>query len=311
MRLFKHWRWLTLLLLALFVAGCDAPQASVLDVYATPTVEATETGTPTITASPTPRPVSTITGESYMCADPTSTDPSYIRFGDIRVTPVQFAVAYPSVLLPSTTAGKPYKLPADVQTLGGPPVNPDVTEPGGGYGFIICNTSTTASHTIQDVAVKIEQFTAYTDAAATWQFCDGFYQRPTGAMYGGCGGGFNLDVPVHATFAADATTGATVTATPSTSTNLPDGVAPPLPIMLGPGQQLIVNVGLTPPTTAGTYTFGFYLIFDDGQPVQISTMAPTLFDAAATRWTALACTQDELSQISTSDTSGKYVCQEQ
>lgn len=310
MRQFKNWRWLTLsvMLLTLFVAGCDAPQASVLDANETPTAGATDT--PTVT--PPPRPVSTITGESYLCPDPTSTDPSYVHYGDIRISQVQFALAYPSVLLPNTTTGKPYKLPANTQSLGGPPVNPTVTEPGGGYGFTICNTSTTASHTIQDVVVKIEQFTAYTDPAATWQFCDGFYQRPSGANYGGCGGAFAADEPIHAVFAPNDTTGATATAVPTTSTDLSDSAAPPLPITLGPGQQLVVNIGLTPPLIAGTYTFGFYLIFDSGQPQAISKMTPTLFDSAATKWTAQACTQTAaLSQIPASDTSNKYVCEEQ
>src|SRR5690349_21296601 len=98
MRQFRHWRWLTLavLLLTLFVAGCDAPQASVLDLGVTPTVDATET--PSVT--PTPRPVSTITGDVYTCPDPTNTDPAYIHYGDVRVSAVQFALAYPSVLLP-------------------------------------------------------------------------------------------------------------------------------------------------------------------------------------------------------------------
>jgi hypothetical protein len=305
---FKHWRWMMLFVLSLLVAGCSTSQSALGDVMLTPTAAATDT--PTVT--PTPRPVSTITGESYLCADPTSTDPSYIHIGDVRVTPVQFALAYPSVLLPNATAGKPYKLPANTQSLGGPPVNPNVTEPGGGYGFFICNTSKTASHTIEDVVVRIEQFAAYTDSAAMWQFCDGFYQRPTGAQYGGCGGAFPADEAVHATFAADATTGASVTAAPSDSTNLPDGAAPPLPISLAPGQQLIINVGLTPPLASGTYTFGFYLMFDGGQPVHISSMAPTLFDSAATKLTAQACVATAmLNQIPTSDTTGKYICQEQ
>ncbi len=307
MKKLLSWRWLALLALATLLAACNPPQASVLGP-----ADTTPTADVTATPSPTPRPVNTLSGASYMCADPESTDPSYIHLGDVRVTAVQFALAYPSVLLPNTTAGKPYKLPANTQTLGGPPVNPNVMEPGGGYGFFICNTSKTASHTIQGVTVKIEQFAPYADKASMWQFCDGFYQRPTGAQYGGCGGAFPADEALHATFASDATTGASVTVLDSDTVDLPESSAPPLPISLGPGQQLIVNVGLTPPTAVGTYTFGFYLNFDNGQPVKISTMAPTLFDPAATKWTAQACMQATmLSQIPTSDTSGKYVCQEQ
>ena len=229
----------------------------------------------------------------------------------VRVTAVQFALAYPSVLLPNTTAGAPYKLPADTATLNGLPVNPMVTEPGGGYGFIICNTSQTASHTIQDVVVSIAQFTGYTGRLRPGSSATAFTSAPREQLWwlwwrlprrrvGPChvcprcdDRGERHGAPIHH----------------NRRTRHPGAAAADL---AGPGQQLIINVGLTPPAAAGTYSFGFSLVFDDGQPQLISTMAPTLFDSAAAKWTAQACTDASmLSQIPASDTSGKYVCQEQ
>ncbi|HEV8190996.1 MAG TPA: hypothetical protein VGP82_05865, partial [Ktedonobacterales bacterium] len=78
--------------------------------------------------------------------------------------------------------GKPYTFPADQSQLrSGPPVNPGRVDFVGGYAFTVCNTSRTAAHTSKSVAVKIEQFAPYTGTANTWQFCDGYYQRSTGA----------------------------------------------------------------------------------------------------------------------------------
>jgi hypothetical protein len=129
---------------------------------------------------------------------------------------------------------------------------------------------------------------------------------PQGPFTGGSGGGLQVDEALHATFPVDGAAGASVTAV-QTSTGTPQ--IPPLPVSLGPGQALILNVGLTRPKANGYYTFGFSVAFDGKPPVHISTMEPTLFDTKAVRWGGQACTKPAmLQQIPTSNPDAKYVC---
>src|SRR5262249_28118550 len=139
------------------------------------------------------------------CApDPRDTRP-YYPLGDLVVSPVALALAYPSQQLPAGTPLAPVKLTTtelDHAFPGGPPVNPRLQEPGAGYAFSVCNTALDRSHVLQRVGVTIESFTPYTSQLSAWQYCDGFYERPGPATYGGCGGAFPADEYLHATFAA-------------------------------------------------------------------------------------------------------------
>ena len=215
-------------------------------------------------------------------------------------------------MLSVASAGKPYKLPDPPNSLGGTLANPSLKEGGSGYAFTICNTSKTASHVIYGINVKLEQFAAYSDPVNTWQFCDGYNNRSNGVFSGGCGGGFQFDETLHATFVASDTTGAEVTATQTGTTTYGDVKIPPLPVAIGPGQQLIFNLGLTPPKAIGFYTFGFSVSLDGAQPAHISTMAATLFDSKAVRWDGKACSSNPamLNQIPESDMSDNYICPE-
>lgn len=104
-------------------------------------------------------------------------------------------------------------------------------------------------------------------------------------------------------FAANATSGAQVNATQITALN-----TPPLPVILGPGQMLIFNVGITPPTAPGLYSITFGVSYDSTRAADISTIQPTLFDRAAIKWTGGNCNIPAmLSQIPTTSTA-KYVC---
>lgn len=106
---------------------------------------------------------------------------------------VTFSLAYPANELPSTLdTSKPYALPNSLPNPPNPPVNP-LTANGNGYGFTICNTSRSNSHVIRAITERIAAFSVYHGTLNTYMVCDGFYQRPSGAGGGGCGGGLVYD----------------------------------------------------------------------------------------------------------------------
>ena len=266
----------------------------------TATILPTATTQPTTTPQPTQNTTVGVVNSGHPCSSDTSGQTSYVYIGDLKVSKVNFSLAYPANQLPANLdQAKPYQLPGSLPNPPNPPVNPSSN-----YGLTICNTSSSASHVIRSLTLRIAAFTAYSGPLNTYQFCDLFYQRPVGATGGGCGGGYTQDEQLQASFAADATTGAQVTTTQVDAQN-----APPMPVSLGPGQMLIIVIGVTVPTAPGTYTFAFGLNYDNVTSAPISTMQPTLFDSAAVKWNGSNCTKPALlSQIPASDTTGKYVC---
>src|SRR5262249_18266909 len=149
----------------------------------------------------------------------------------------------------------------------------------------ICNTSGSNSHIIRGLTVGIAAFSSYSGTLNTYQFCDSYFQRPNGVAEAGCGGGSSFDEQLQTSFAASDTTGAQATTTQLGTGNAgSDPTAPntpPLPVRLGPGQEIVIDLGVTPPAAVGTYTFAFGLNYDDVSNAAISTMEPTLFDGAA------------------------------
>jgi hypothetical protein len=270
----------------------------------TPTATTLPTATtqPTATPQPTQNTTVGVVNSGHPCSTDTSGRTSYVYIGDLKVSKVDFANAYPANELPANLdPAKPYQLPGNLPNPPNPSVNPEPW-----YDLTVCNTSNTTSHVIRSLTVRIAAFTPYSGTLNSYMFCDGYYQRPNGVSGGGCGGGLAADEWLRADFAANATAGAQVTATQDGS-NI--GNAPPLPVSLGPGQMLFIAIRMTPPTAPGTYTFAFGLNYDSVTPARISTMLPTIFDSAAVKWTGSNCTKPALlSQIPASDTTGKYVC---
>ncbi|HEY1388207.1 MAG TPA: hypothetical protein VGF38_06645 [Ktedonobacterales bacterium] len=288
------------------LVGCAQPSSG----QHSPTVS----GIPIATTQPTPVATHGALTSGHPCETDASGQVSYVQFGDLKVSQAHFTLAYPSLQLPSDLDGsKPYKLPANAYDPPSLPVNPNVGS-GAGYGLTVCNTSSTASHIIAGVTVSISAFQPYSGQLNVWQFCDSVYARPDGLGGGGCGGANVHDESLQATFAANATTGALVTATLVGSGATSEGSesdAPPLPISLGPGQMLIFSMGITPPIAAGTYSFAFGLNYDAVTAAPISTMQPTLFDTLAQKWNGQNCTSPTLlSQIPTTVTNPptNYVC---
>lgn len=299
-----------LFLLAL-LAGCGQPTASP-DVHTTPAPTATAAATATLAPTVAPTPAALTSG--HPCADDTSGQFSYVRIGDLKVSQAHFMLAYPARQLPTNlVTSEPYKLPANAYDPPNPPVNPH-TDGGNGYSLTICNTSKTSSHTIRNMTVSVAAFTPYSGTLNAWQFCDSVFARPDGVTGGGCGGAYVTDEKLQANFVGAAVIGAKALVVQlGTGTASPDGGldTPPLPLRLGPGQMLVVTLGVTPPTTPGTYSFAFGLSYDSVASAPISIMQPTLFDKTTVQWDGQNCTQPALlGQIPTTATNPptNYVC---
>jgi hypothetical protein len=303
---------LCILILTALLAACG--QATTGRAATTPAPTLVPTATPAPTAIPT---VNLTAGQP--CAPGPHDTHTYYQLGDLVVRQVSFGLAYPSQQIPDGTPLAPLKLTNNVvnnEFPGSPAVNPHLQEPGGGFGFAVCNASATQSHVLQSVSVKIQSATPYTGQLSSWQFCDGDYARPGPAFFGGCGGGYAGDEYLHAGFAADAGAGASVvvaqTGTGVTSL-FGDQKAPPLPLTLPFGKFVEINVGLTAPTAAATYVFSFAVTVDGAAPVYFSDSQPTLLAPVAHKWTGPACEKSAmLAQIPTTVTNPptRYICPE-
>jgi len=181
------------------------------------------------------------------------------------------------------------KLPSDA------PTNPELGPLGGGYVVVLCNGSA-QTHRIDGVAVQLDRVTPYAGQLNEWVFCAAPYTRsfPTGG--GGCGGGPGQDEYVHGAFAPTAPPGTVVetTQTPGISSDRYGK----LPWTLPPGETILIDVGIVPPTAAGYYTFAFGLAIDGAMPAFAAVAPATLLAPVAHEWTGDACRAPEMqSQI--------------
>jgi hypothetical protein len=228
-------------------------------------------------------------------------------------------LAYPSVQIPSSQPAAPMPEPALLGTTYYAPntvpvVDPNLHEGGGGYVLAICNPSGQA-HTISAVQVTIAKMTPFTDQLNAWEPCNGGYNPVYKSGTGGCGGADFENEYLHAAFAADATVGATVTAT-QTGTNLSDMSNDvnlgPLPVTMQPGQAMTIEVGVTPPSAAGYYTFSFALIGDGASTGIVAYSLMTLLAPVARNWSGAACEtsamQALIAQEPTPTPNTRYLC---
>jgi hypothetical protein len=167
---------------------------------------------------------------------------------------------------------------------------------------------------VRPISVRLASFTPHTGSLVAWSLCnDGTYEAQAQmASTGGCGGGYSVNEYLHATFAADAAVGATVTA--SQSSTSPTGPNDPnpfpgLPLSLAPGHSVSVAVVVTVPTAPGTYTFAFGLATGTAAPVYFSTSSPTLFAPITTHWSGQNCTTMAMrAQIPAATQPTYYIC---
>lgn len=281
----------TLLLAVAFLllAGCDAQSSGRATVPA-----GTPTPSPSAPDSPAPTPPP--------CEQAISQGTHVTQTGDFSFTDVgPAALAYPSVMLPDNILlTKPYQLHA-ADFAGSPITNAYLFE------FVVCNVSQTRTHTLQAVSAKITSFVGYSGQLNTWRGCDGALDSHH--QYHGPGecGGAGCPLLFAATFPADATTGAEVTARQDSSECFGYTLPATLPITVGPDKAVQPWIGLGPLPAAGRYTFTFGLQID-GQTIY-SPASPVVLLAPGHSWTARACEQPAmLSQITPTDPETYYIC---
>jgi len=178
-------------------------------------------------------------------------------------------------------------------------VNPNLYEGDGGYVLLICNTSSQA-HVVSGEQVSIERIKLFIGELSAWIPC---------GPPGGCGGGNAQDEYMHADFAPNAPVGASVTATLTNS--FPSGPRP-LPVTLQPGQSLTIDVGVTPPTASGYYTFGFALTVDGASTGVVAYSPETLLAPVTHPWGQCASAQQTQIAETPTPTVGRnfFICSE-
>jgi hypothetical protein len=214
------------------------------------------------------------------------------------ITPVGFgALAYSGIKLPDDTPLKPFEFTSVSDSrfsseLNGPKINPDFRS--AGIYFEMCNTSTTTSHRLDSISMRISSLTPYTGQLNEWPACTAFYTRSAPHPVG-CGGGEGPgDEDMLATFPPGSQAGAVVQLTQvSWDSSRLYGIEPaqmgPLPITLGPGEGLMIRSNLAISGTSGTYGFTFGLAFDGSAPAFVSPMPPIFLAPIAHTWSGDAC----------------------
>lgn len=291
-------------LLVLPLAGCGATaHAGRPSAPAKPTPTATATATAIATATPTTLPGAN-GGENVSIGpcDPALSSAPHFALGDLIVHMSIAGFSWPGRKLPDGTPLTPFKLAAptgsalNAQLPLAPPVNPALDEPVGAYSLSICNTSKTKTHAISAISLSIASLTPYTGQLNEWMIagpCATYYGRPTGVQGGGCGGGVGPGSNcMHASFAANAKAAAVVSAVSSAANSCTGDI--PLPATLAPNQELPVTLGITPPTTPGTYSFALGIGVDGGPVMFSSGQTPILIAPVAHHWDGEACTQSAM-----------------
>jgi hypothetical protein len=151
----------------------------------------------------------------------------------------------------------------------------------------ICNTSTTRSHVIASVSVKLSAFSSHNGSLNVWNPCDGTYARPAGLVSLECGERPAIwDETVRASFAANAQIGAIASASLDSSAFVGD--LGPLPVTLPPGRDMQLGIFVMAPTTAGVYTFAAGVTADSAA-LPFTVGQNMLLAPIGHRWTGKAC----------------------
>jgi hypothetical protein len=237
-------------------------------------------GQPSATAAPGPGAPTGFAGAPCTAEAFTTHGETVAHLGDILLGQLDFNSGYPGYVLPDDLRLAPYQIGGDaIGSL------PDLSNPANGVAFKLCNASATQAHVISAIAIRIDSFSGYAGHLNEIRLCAPVFSQQ-GMRGGGCGGGFPFDVTLAAAFAANASTGDVAAA----------GFTP---ITLSPGEEIVVGVTLTLPTTPGTYAFRGGIGLDGGAityPAAPST--PALYAPVAHEWSGQNCTRpDMLAQI--------------
>jgi hypothetical protein len=182
-----------------------------------------------------------------------------------------------------------------------------------GYTFALCNHSTSQTHSVTSVSIRIDLVVPYTGQLSEWPGCTHAYTRSQ--LPGAVGCGNPLDDYLQASFPAHPTVGSIAMATQvSTSYSGINGYPPPplspMPVALAPGQGLIIAVDPVIPGAAATYTFTLGVAVDTAAAAFVSPAPPVLLAPVAHDFTGNACqTAAMQAQIPTATTQVVfYVC---
>lgn len=281
--------------LAALLTGCGASTGS------SPTNAGSATGTlapiSQATATPTQEPMPP--PKSQPCPDSLRTEPGSVHIGDM-VLSVAFASPDGNYnQLPDNTPLKPLKLAIPGPT--GPQPDPSwphtILTATTVYAYI-CNASTTQTHTISKIHMKITAFTPYTAHLNAWDFCSGTYARPAGVTQQNCDRpGFSSDIALQSTFTTTAA-GTVVDATGN------------YPLSFPPNTLHTVGVTFTVPSTPGAYTFSLNADTDAGTLPYSDSTWPLLNAPIAHMWGGPECnTATMLAQIpSATNPPTPYIC---
>lgn len=302
----SHQHLTILFALAVLLAGCGS---------VTTQVSATSTATVAPTATPTPRPPATVTYEQFRAACPSSNGQGNTlgrtyQFGDLFVAVSLTNISYPAAKLPDGVPLAPYKLAPGTDQFRGlpatPEVNPDIARTG--IFIEVCNAAATASHRIEGVDARIDRFVPFSGALNSWQFCAGWYANGQ-ASGGGCGGGYQAGELLQAAFSANASAGATTTASfVKAGQDLDGATLPPLPLTRKPRQSVLMVLSLTAPTAPGTYNFAFSLTVDGAKTPFAPLADDLLLDSAARAWGGDACATPAMQAQIPAGSTDSYIC---
>jgi len=303
--------WLGLAMTCVLLAGCGATTAKTAD-SATPTATAPQ---PTATATPTPLPTASA---SQLAACNFQGVTGVLRLGDLLVgKPVLEPWAHPSRQLPDGTPLAPFHLAApsgaalDTQLPPDPAASPYMAAHSGGYELAVCNSSSSQTHVLKGISVRIESAAPYSGQLSAWEPCDGYYyDASTKQLGGGCAFSGCDDEFIEATFPS-APVGATVATVQAAGKNCSEVPAGPLPLSLRSHQSIYINVGVVAPSAPTTYTFALGLVQDGADAVFLPATKPVLLAAVAHKWTGAACLAPAMkAQIPAASSSTYYICPE-
>lgn len=311
--------------IALTLSGCGAatsPGGQAATGASTATTSAAKATTaPTATVAGPTTTLPTVASNAFPteCANQLSgfgpQSQPLVQVGNLVVSQATTGLSYPSYQIPQGAGTKPLALsgPMANPNTAAAPVNPSLKGVGG-FTFMICNASASNTVTVQSVSVRVASFTPFSGSLSAWNPCqDGSYNAQSQTMFGGgCGGGLSTNKQLQASLPSGAGVGATATATQvstgDTGPNQPNPF-PPLPLALTPGQSVTVTMGLTAPTTPGTYTFALGLAVNTAAPVFFSTSAPAEFAPVAHEWSGQNCATSTMqAQIPSATQPTYYIC---
>jgi hypothetical protein len=272
-----------------------------------PTTYYFPTATPTVSPNSGPVPID--------CANQLAGQQNAVRTGDL-VVQMAFALAYPSFKLPDNLPAAPYKMTSDMsgKIPPDPSVNPNLSLPSGGYWSTICNVSTSATHTLSSLSLRVESLTPYSGAVNEWNVCSTTYTRQNGPGGGGCGGGIADPNCLQATFpdSAGAGTITTLASTSCTQLALPQTLKPGMGygfnLGISIGKDYGGNIGVAPPSNPGTYTFGLGISLDGAAPVYVPVPHQLLLDGSAHVWDGQSCTSPAMQALIPANDTAAYIC---